>query len=563
MGKSTLAKMLVYQYLAEDFEVIEISEDIEEALKVIIDEKKQVFFYDDFLGSNFLEQSIAKNEDKRLYSFMQRVKRSSNKKLIMTTREYILNQARQKFEILARNDVSLANQILDIEVYTQEVKAEILYNHLFFSNIPKDYINAVLIEKNYKKIINHKNYNPRVIESLTLRLNTKLVLADVYVEKLLSSLENPSEIWQPAFENQISELSRNILYFLTLSNGAVPEVYLINSVLNTVQMESNLYFTSASRGDFLKSFKELENTFVRITRSYYGTTLFQFQNPSVRDFLIHYIEKDKQLQKMLLQRLNVFNYMFTIFKVYIYKENSPNHYLRADTTHKIDMSAEKELFEEKIIREFNTKIYLDHSIEVIPSKLVNKKIIYLRNYYDYSNSKLNDLISNMLKVIEIDNFEFDELETLVEIIKSLQTHLTIDAYQFVDSYIDSINCLSDVRGLTELSKLYPDDYKEYTLRHNNYLIRSVVDAVAIDIYEVPKNEGDILALMDELSEVGKYFEGNLDKTIDDLKKKINDLNENKESEEKATLRPIVKNNNELNINMKIDNMFNTLFHNYD
>lgn len=316
VGKSTLAKMLVYQYIAEDFEVVEISEDIEEAYNVWVDEKKQVFFYDDFLGSNFFEQSIAKNEDKRLYSFMERVKRSNDKKLIMTTREYILNQARYKFEVLSRNDVNLANQILDIEVYTKVVKAEILYNHLFFSSIPNNFKYAVLREKNYNKIINHKNYNPRVIESLTLRLNTKLVTSEVYVERILTSLENPSEIWQPAFENQISELSRYILYFLTLSNGAVTEELLIESVLNMIKKESNLYFTAASRGDFIKSFKELDNTFVRIYKNYKGATLFQFQNPSVRDFLIHYIERDKQLQVILIGNLNIFNFMFNLFKVY-------------------------------------------------------------------------------------------------------------------------------------------------------------------------------------------------------------------------------------------------------
>ncbi|ALP36028.1 hypothetical protein ASL14_07465 [Paenibacillus sp. IHB B 3084] len=132
VGKTTLAKMLILHYMSKEFELIEISEDIEEGNKLFAEDKKQIFYYDDFLGSNFLERSISKNEDKRLYYFMERIKANKNKKLIMTTREYILKQAQQKYEVLGRTDIDLAKHILDLESYTRVAKAEIFIIICFF-----------------------------------------------------------------------------------------------------------------------------------------------------------------------------------------------------------------------------------------------------------------------------------------------------------------------------------------------------------------------------------------------------------------------------------------------
>ncbi|MNO22811.1 hypothetical protein D3C76_125960 [compost metagenome] len=252
--------------------------------------------------------------------------------------------------------------------------------------------------------------------------------------------------------------------------------------------------------------------------------------------------------------------MFTLFKVYDSKKNSPNDYFQKDTSHMIDMRDKKNLFEDKIIREFDKMIYLNSIGEVILSESINKKIIHLHDYYDYNNSELNELISNKLKTIDLASCEFDERETLVDVIKSVQLNLTIDTYQFFDSYMDCINCLSDVRGLIELSKLFPDDFEKYTSKYNNYFNRSVADAVAIDISEISKNEDEIIALMDELNEVEKYFDGTMDKAMDDLKKMLNELEQKEEAVEKVKLRPIVNNNNELNIDIKIENMFSTLLH---
>ena len=73
IGKTTLAKMLCYQYVSEGYELIVVSGDIKEAEKLLKRDVKQVFYYDDFLGTNFLEIGLVKNEEKRVIHRLRRL----------------------------------------------------------------------------------------------------------------------------------------------------------------------------------------------------------------------------------------------------------------------------------------------------------------------------------------------------------------------------------------------------------------------------------------------------------------------------------------------------------
>ena len=98
IGKTTLARFLVYSTLGNDneYEFVYMS-DLEDGLRLFSNEKKQIFLYDDFLGSNgFVPEGY--NYDSRLISFIKAVKRSNNKRFILTTREYILKDAQRYYE---------------------------------------------------------------------------------------------------------------------------------------------------------------------------------------------------------------------------------------------------------------------------------------------------------------------------------------------------------------------------------------------------------------------------------------------------------------------------------
>ncbi|WP_206073554.1 hypothetical protein, partial [Maribacter sp. 4G9] len=112
IGKTTLAEMLVFHLLGKGIEeFIFLSDSISDGFKLFNTNKSQVFLFDDFLGRNFLKQSIATNEERQILRFINKIENSTNKVLLFTTREYILNQAKQRFDLF---DYDFSKCILDV-----------------------------------------------------------------------------------------------------------------------------------------------------------------------------------------------------------------------------------------------------------------------------------------------------------------------------------------------------------------------------------------------------------------------------------------------------------------
>ena len=133
IGKTMLANVLSIGYASLGYQLVTISDDIDEGDRAWRSNARQSFLYDDFLGHvTYGELRLRKNEQSRLASFLKRVRDSEKKRFVLTTREYILSEALRRYERLS--DVELANSknIVSLEDYTHFIRARILYNHLFF-----------------------------------------------------------------------------------------------------------------------------------------------------------------------------------------------------------------------------------------------------------------------------------------------------------------------------------------------------------------------------------------------------------------------------------------------
>ena len=145
VGKTTLAEMLIWEFVIKGYEFVNISENIREAFSLysLDPNRKQIFYYDDFLGTT----NLTKNEDSSLILFISKINKSQNKKMILTTREYILQQKRILYEKI--NNFDFKKCIIDLKNYTKRIKAEILYSHLYFSELPYEYILALIDNEHY------------------------------------------------------------------------------------------------------------------------------------------------------------------------------------------------------------------------------------------------------------------------------------------------------------------------------------------------------------------------------------------------------------------------------
>jgi len=174
IGKTTLAQVLITQHAAEDYDVVVVSQDIDEALRVWSPEASQIFYYDDFLGQTSLDDKLGKNEDARLMTFLRRVHSAPNKRCVLTTREYILQQAKSRYEKLARHNFDVLTTVIDIEDYTALVRAKILYNHVYFSHLHSSAKRAFAAPQRYEAILDHRNYNPRLVRLSILKMRSAL-----------------------------------------------------------------------------------------------------------------------------------------------------------------------------------------------------------------------------------------------------------------------------------------------------------------------------------------------------------------------------------------------------
>ncbi len=165
VGKTTLARVLVANAVKKGYEAIEISEDVEEGWSTFDGDSKQVFYYDDFLGRVSFSERLGKNEDKRLTQFIRKIRKSPEKYLVLTTREYILKEARFDYEELSQVDDAL-EIVVEVDHYTRIQKAQMLYNHLWHSDIPVSIRDEFVENEGYFKVIDHPNFSPRLIEYL-------------------------------------------------------------------------------------------------------------------------------------------------------------------------------------------------------------------------------------------------------------------------------------------------------------------------------------------------------------------------------------------------------------
>jgi hypothetical protein len=159
IGKTTLAEIILFDRARNGFKIYEV-ENIKEAEDVLSTnvEEKQLFYFDDFLGSSYFEILNSHKTETQLTSFVERVRNTPNKYLILTTRTVILNLAIERYEKISHSKLGSQQFELKLMDYTKYEKALILYNHLYFKGVKEELYNSILNEKFYNIIIQHKHY---------------------------------------------------------------------------------------------------------------------------------------------------------------------------------------------------------------------------------------------------------------------------------------------------------------------------------------------------------------------------------------------------------------------
>ena len=282
IGKTMLANVLTAGYASRGYQVVAISEDIDEGERSWRSNVRQVFLYDDFLGHvTYGELRLRKNEQSRLAQFIERVRSSENKKFILTTREYILSEALYHYERLSDMELAPSKNIISLEDYTHLIRGWILYNHLFFSDLPSDLKSALLPNELYWDVIRHRNYNPRVIKHAVSLPRVASLSPDEFVSSIFATLDDPTKVWEVIFEN-LPDMARRIL----LAVASLPTEVFLEDVQRVVE---NLSPSDLDAGRFRNAIRMIEGTFIELREAKPGINsrqrLVVIRDPSVRDYL--------------------------------------------------------------------------------------------------------------------------------------------------------------------------------------------------------------------------------------------------------------------------------------
>lgn len=314
VGKTTLANVMSYYLLGDkDFdELIALPQDINDAIAMMSKDpdKKQLFLFDDFLGSNYLDHKLSRREDSVFRTLINHVERlKKNKALIMTTREYILNQAQQSVAIFKDVDFMNKKYVIDLSKYDSETKARILYNHIAISDIPEDHLKYFVDNKVYRTIVKHRDYSPRLIGSINKQKLWEGRTPKEFCAKMVDLFDNPWSLYEDIFENKIGKTEQNVLRVMMSIGKDIKLEHLHRAVVS--------FDANCNEMDLKKAVNVLDGTFLATTTTKDSDIIVGFDNPTINDFLFYYHARHHATQQQLIKSavyLNQIIYPFVINK---------------------------------------------------------------------------------------------------------------------------------------------------------------------------------------------------------------------------------------------------------
>jgi len=499
IGKTTLADNLAVHYMAKGYEFCDIEENISEAESLFRkNEEKNILFYcDDFLGSNMYD-AINNKKDSHIIKFINRIKKDNSKKFILTSRTNILNKAYSLSHIFQNLKIRDNEFLLTIENLSSIDKARILYNHIYHSNLPEKFIDIIYLDKRYKEIIKHRNFNPRIIEFITDSSLIGNLKPESYWSYITKSLNKPEIIWADYFQNQTDDCVRALTYLTVFNKGKINEDNLRNSYnvflsIHTVNLGDN--------SD--KSFEAVRKLATRsllnrnqIEENKYEYVLF---NPSIADFVLSTYSNEIDLICNILKSLDnevSIDYLHVL--------------LRSD---KISNSHSSRILENLFDYFFEPKL-----------KDEDWDFLIALCYLDFFNEKLNKKIDLFLNtLINADNPSGNKLWELLMILSEFEPEIKFQNFKFLYNFIE------DVYDEDTLKKLFAF-VDQYNIEDENILmqidvllkqyLKSITDSSDLDIdyskhvtyYYHPDgysdHEIDINGIENEVSEsLDSYMDG--------------------------------------------------------
>lgn len=515
VGKTTLAEQLCLHYIIEGYELIFIESDIDEGEKVFSPDKKQLFLYDDFLGRNYLD-ALRNKEDSKIVRFISRIRASVNKKLILTSRTTILNQGKASSELFYINNTEKHEYEVEVKNLNILDKAKILYNHIWFSHLPNEFKDCIWLDKKYRKIISHKNYNPRLISFITDYDKVSHITPEIYWDYIVESLDNPSAIWDHMLTKQIPKCVFYLTYLVSLNNGSISENTL-HKCYNNFLEEIGFDRTRNDYFEFNDCTKHAVKSTLQRKLEDGKDPIYDVLNPSISDYLIEKIGDNISFIPSFFSALTTMQSLYNLNT--LINKKLPT-YLSSKIVNVLLNNIHKHKNEDYIIEFVSTVISspkIPHSDKENSVKIINPDHFKFERFYAGNNYKVLGIVNwitlnspdwlgynNIKNYVECsllangDDLEYEDLNILAQITNTLgessmsaKIHeLLLDYWHgYAHEFISDNNDFSeyydfrDEEILLSRAKDYINDLlSESTLTFNTQELENIIEN--IDAYNI-------------------------------------------------------------------------------
>jgi adenylate kinase family enzyme len=315
IGKTTLAENIILSYVKQGFEFFEIKDSINSEFEICQKSKKQIFYFDDFLGSNYLDV-IENKQASNIVKFINIVKNNKNKRFILTSRTNIFNQSLVLTDTFKDKNIENNEFILQIKNLRDIDKAHILHRHLFNNGLSEEFTNEVCIDKRYKQIINHKNFNPRLVAFITnaQKIEKEQIVVEEYWEYILDKLNNPQDIWKNTFDRQSDNFTRAIVILTVFNGNKISENNLRNSYNKYIEV-AGLTSNSHVSKDFDSIIEEVVKYFLNRNQTYSKKIEYSLFNPSIADFVLNRYKNNLATLKNIYRSLESDKALVALFSL--------------------------------------------------------------------------------------------------------------------------------------------------------------------------------------------------------------------------------------------------------
>ncbi|MEV4062207.1 restriction endonuclease [Nonomuraea dietziae] len=286
VGKTYLAEMIALQCAHAEWQVVHVSNDIEQAWPVIRDDDKpQLFIYNDFLGEAELKPS-AKTEAPNLILFMKDIvrRKDRNKRLIITSRADVLQQAAlvasTSLQRIANDDTG--RFVIKLSDWDDSTRKQVLLNHLHFAGLTEEDLHGAGLDRRLLSIVRHSSYNPYLIEATCDRFSSATSMETALLA-LMDALAFPDTVWFASFAVLNLLATEIILTMATLK----PRPVLVEHLRTLVGDQG----PAAAWGD---AWRSLQPTWVTVGGNPAARTL-TFSHPGCRDYLLGRLDLDSDL----------------------------------------------------------------------------------------------------------------------------------------------------------------------------------------------------------------------------------------------------------------------------